>query len=147
MGRESGWRLNLSTELADAHRLVGDLSGAERLLDETEALAVTIPDENKREFLFNAPLLRARLELARGRPERAVLLAERALDKLAELHHVMDPHITASAKLTLARALKNARGDLSRARMLAEEARDAFSKVNDVRRAQDATTLLAALPL
>jgi hypothetical protein len=104
-------------------------------------------DENKSEFPFTAPLLRARLELARGRAERAVPQAERALDKLAELHHVMDPHFTASVKLTLAHALTNARGDLSRARMLAEEARDAFSKLNDVRSAQDATTLLTALPL
>jgi tetratricopeptide (TPR) repeat protein len=143
VGVDSGYRLKVGVELAEANRMVGNEAEAVRLLDEAEARAPKIDDTYC--VLGSALLERAKLEMMRGNGQRALPAAQRALVLLQQAL-VTDVYRIADASLVLARALKATRGDGTLAQKLARQARDGFSQLDDRPGVEAATSLLATPP-
>jgi serine/threonine protein kinase len=113
-GGESGDLAMALDFTAQAHLELGHLDLAEHALEESERIAISAP-----ELVSDRALLHARIELAKGHPERAERSAEQAL---ATRLKDPTPGDLATTRLTLAKILVAVRGDRARARTLAEQA-------------------------
>jgi tetratricopeptide (TPR) repeat protein len=141
--RHTGVDLDIDVDMAEAERLLGNLADAERALDEAEAIVRELPDIEPLR-LAKTWSERAKVDLEKGAIDAAASLAERALAVLVE-NRGAEVYRLADTRLTLARALANRRETPERRRVLAGQARDAFAKLHDSARTQDAAAFLAGL--
>jgi serine/threonine protein kinase/tetratricopeptide (TPR) repeat protein len=133
--------LDANVALAKAWRQLGRVEEAARASEEARAIAKE-DKETSPISLVELLVVEANLNLDRGKADAALPLAEQAVSLArAGFSYLYD---LSSARLVLARALVQ-KPDAARARIVAEEARSGFMKLDDRRRVEEASVLLAQM--
>jgi tetratricopeptide (TPR) repeat protein len=141
-GGDNRGSLVVDNELAEAHRVAGELAEAAVALDEAHETEGRMHDVSLE--VAGTLAERAKVSLDRGDPAGALAPAERAL-ALRTQDGSRDVYGMADARLVVARALASRGSELARATDLAERARDGFADLHDAQRTAEAARVAAEL--